>query len=184
MLVAGIDIGSRTTKTLLLEDGATRGQSMIYTGPDSAAAARAGFEEALKRAGGAWGDVGYIVATGYGRIIVPFAQESITEIACHARGVHSLFPSARTVLDMGGQDCKAIRVNAEGNHTNFAMNEKCAAGTGRFLEVMAEVLNVPLSEIGPLSLTSQEEVKVSSTCTVFAKSEVSYLVRRGVKKNL
>ncbi len=134
---------------------------------------------ALRQAGLALDDLSCIVSTGYGRVIVPFADEEVTELSCHARGTHSLFPGARTVLDMGGQDCKAVRCDEQGRLGDFAMNDKCAAGTGRFLELMADVLQVPLAEIGPLSLEATGEVRISNTCAVFAKSEVAALVRQG-----
>ena len=127
-------------------------------------------------------DLEYIVATGYGRINVPSADEIITEIACHAKGVNAVFPEARTILDMGGQDCKAIRVDHKGRHVGFAMNDKCAAGTGRFLDIMAQMLKVPLPEIGPLSLEAKEDIHISSVCVVFARSEVARHLRRGVSK--
>jgi len=124
-------------------------------------------------------DIGWVIATGYGRVIVPFANETVTEISCHARGANWLFPSVRTVLDMGGQDCKAIRCDDQGKLRNFIMNDKCAAGTGRFLEVMADVMELPLEDIGGLSLQAKEEIRINSTCTVFGKSEVVSLIRQG-----
>ena len=136
----------------------------------------------LAQSGLSMPDLKYIVATGYGRINVPSANEIITEIACHAKGVHALFPNARTILDMGGQDCKAIRIDEKGRHIGFAMNDKCAAGTGRFLEIMAQMLKVPLNEIGPLSLEAEEDLKISNVCVVFARSEVARHMRRGVSK--
>jgi len=126
--------------------------------------------------------LGYVVATGYGRIIVPFARETVTELTCHARGANWLFPSARAILDMGGQDCKAIRCGPQGQLENFIMNDKCAAGTGRFLELMARVLNLPLDDLGGLSLESEQEIKINSTCAVFAKSEVTTQLREGNDK--
>jgi predicted CoA-substrate-specific enzyme activase len=155
---------------------------IIETGPDSRESAEAVLSGVLEGTGIAREDLKGLVATGYGRINVPFANDIVTEIACHAKGVHFLFPRARTILDMGGQDCKAIRVDAAGNHVGFAMNDKCAAGTGRFLEVMASLLRVPLAEIGPLSLEATEDIEISSVCTVFARSEVARHLRRGVPK--
>lgn len=127
-------------------------------------------------------DIDWVIATGYGRIIVPFANETLTEISCHARGANWLFPSVRTVLDMGGQDCKAIRCDAQGRLLNFVMNDKCAAGTGRFLEVMSQVMELPLKDIGQLSLEVEDEIKINSTCTVFGKTEVAALIRQGKDK--
>jgi len=182
MIVAGIDVGSRTTAVVIWEEEKILSQSIIFTGYDSVETARRAMQEALRGTQLKMEDMSYVVGTGYGRIIIPFATESITEISCHAKGAHWYFPTVRTVLDMGGQDCKAIRVDGRGNHTNFVMNDKCAAGTGRFLDIMADTLKVPLEEIGPLSLTAKTEVKISNTCTVFAKSEVATLVRKGVRK--
>jgi predicted CoA-substrate-specific enzyme activase len=127
-------------------------------------------------------DMACIIATGYGRAAVPFAHGTITEISCHASGAHWLVPGVSTVLDMGGQDCKAIRVNERGEVTNFIINEKCAAGTGRFLEIIADALNVPLSEIGRLSLESTKDISFSAVCTVFVKSEAVAFMKQGVNK--
>jgi predicted CoA-substrate-specific enzyme activase len=182
MYVAGIDIGSATTKAAILNEDKVVADHIIETGPESRESAEAVIAGVLAAGGIRRDDLEYLVATGYGRINVPFAQDVITEIACHAKGVHFLFPSARTILDMGGQDCKAIRVDDVGNHVGFAMNDKCAAGTGRFLEVMASILKVPLEEIGPLSLEATEDIEISSICTVFARSEVARHLRRGVPK--
>jgi predicted CoA-substrate-specific enzyme activase len=124
-------------------------------------------------------DMDYIVATGYGRMVVPFAHASLTEISCHGRGAHRLVPGVSTILDMGGQDCKAIRVNERGEVTRFVMNDKCAGGTGRFMEIIAEVLEVPLFEIGELSLTSTKDIPFNRVCAVFAKSEAVALRRQG-----
>ena len=124
------------------------------------------------------------MATGYGRVVVPFADKNITEITCHARGAHFFTPTVRTILDMGGQDCKAIRCDEKGKVTTFLMNDKCAAGTGRAMEVMAGLLGIRLEDIGPLSLEAKgKEIKVSNTCVVFAKSEVLSLMRQGEPTN-
>jgi predicted CoA-substrate-specific enzyme activase len=120
-----------------------------------------------------------IVATGYGRTAVGFADKKVTEITCHARGVSHLMPEARTVIDIGGQDSKAMRVDGEGRVTDFVMNDKCAAGTGRFLEVMARALELPLDDLGSLSLASRNPCLISNLCTVFAESEVVFLRGEG-----
>jgi (R)-2-hydroxyacyl-CoA dehydratese activating ATPase len=133
MYFAGIDIGSAASKAVILNEEKIIAAHTIETGPESQGTAEAVMEGILDRSGLIQKDISFLVATGYGRINVPWAQEIITEIACHARGVHYLFPKARTVLDMGGQDCKAIRVDDTGHHIAFSMNDKCAAGTGRFL---------------------------------------------------
>ncbi|TET75536.1 MAG: 2-hydroxyglutaryl-CoA dehydratase [Dehalococcoidia bacterium] len=179
MIVAGVDIGASTSKTVLLEDTHILSYSIIATGGESANSARQALDEALIRAKLSLAEIGYIVATGYGRVIVPFSQETVTELSCHARGANWLFPSARTILDMGGQDCKAIRCDEMGRLQNFMMNDKCAAGTGRFLELMARVLGLSLDKLGELSLEARAEVKINSTCAVFAKSEVTSLIREG-----
>jgi predicted CoA-substrate-specific enzyme activase len=180
--VAGIDIGSATSKATILADDEIVAEHLIATGPASRESAEAVMHGVLDEAGLNIDDVSFTVATGYGRINVPFADKVVTEIACHARGVHHLFPNARTVLDMGGQDCKAIRVDSDGHHSAFAMNDKCAAGTGRFFEVMSTVLNVSLDGLGPLSLEAVGEPTISNICTVFARTEVSRLLRKGIPK--
>jgi len=179
VITAGVDIGSATSKVVLLNGDEVVCHSLIATGAESANSARRVMDEALQRSNLSPDDIAYIVATGYGRVIVPFAQETITELTCHARGANWLFPSARTILDMGGQDCKAIRCDEEGRLENFAMNDKCAAGTGRFLELMARVLGLSLDELGEVSLEATSEVMINSTCAVFAKSEVTSLIREG-----
>lgn len=179
MYVGGVDIGSASSKALIIEQDHVVAHAIIATGAESAASAERVMERALRQAGLRLDDLSYIISTGYGRVIVPFADEEVTELSCHARGAHWLFPGARTVLDMGGQDCKAIRCDERGRLGDFAMNDKCAAGTGRFLELMADVLQVPLDQIGPLSLESEARVRISNTCAVFAKSEVAALVRQG-----
>jgi predicted CoA-substrate-specific enzyme activase len=128
-------------------------------------------EEALTRARLSFADLGYIVATGYGRINVPFADKQVTEITCHAKGLHSLLPTARTIVDIGGQDSKGIKLK-NGKVASFVMNDKCAAGTGRFLEVIADALGVPLEKLGELSLSASAATTISNTCTVFAEQEV------------
>lgn len=168
---------------VLFEDGQVLSYSIIGTGAESADSAQRAMAAALAGVDHlSLGDIEYIIATGYGRVIVPFANETVTELSCHARGANWLFPSARTILDMGGQDCKAIRCDDKGRLQNFAMNDKCAAGTGRFLEVMASVMKLPLEQLGELSLEAKEEVKINNTCTVFAKSEVASLLRQGGDK--
>jgi predicted CoA-substrate-specific enzyme activase len=179
---AGIDIGSATSKATILSGDEVVADHLIATGPSSRESAEAVMAGALERASLAPDDISATVATGYGRINVPFANKVVTEIACHARGVHHLFPDARTVLDMGGQDCKAIRVDEDGHHTAFAMNDKCAAGTGRFFDVMSAVLAIPLERLGPVSLEAASRPAISSVCTVFARTEVTRLLRKGVPK--
>lgn len=184
MITAGVDVGSMSANALILRDDEIVSYSVIPTGADSPATARKALDDALDGTGLRLEDIEYIVSTGYGRVVVPFANKNVTEISCHARGAHWFFPEVRTILDMGGQDCKAIRCDENGKVTNFAMNDKCAAGAGRSMEVVSRLLNVPLEEIGPLSLDIQEApAPISSTCTVFAKSEMLALLRRGRHKN-
>ena len=180
-VVVGIDIGSLGAKAVLIGNHqvytalARTGLYMQDTADDLVAALTAA--AGLQRK-----DVQYVVATGYGRIALKFGDTPsriITEISCHARGAHYLLPNTRTIIDMGGHDCKAIRVEDDGSVGDFAMNDKCAAGTGRFLEVMANVFKVKLEELGPLALTATGLVPVSSTCTVFAESETISLLARG-----
>jgi len=182
MIVAGIDIGSLSAEVVILKDSKILSYSLIKTGPESTKTAYKAMDEALKGTNISLLDIKHIVSTGYGRVIAPFADENISEISCHAKGAQWLFPSVRTILDMGGQDCKAIRCNEEGKLIDFAMNDKCAAGTGRFLEVMAEAMELPIENIGKLSLQAKEVAPISSICIVFARSEVASLLRKGVDK--
>ncbi len=128
-------------------------------------------------------EVNYVVATGYGRVLVPFANENISEISCHVRGVNWYFPTVRTILDMGGQDCKAISIDNEGKVVNFVMNDKCAGGTGRFLEMIADVLTTPLTEIGEVALRSTSTIPFNTICAVFARSEAINCLKKGVAKS-
>jgi predicted CoA-substrate-specific enzyme activase len=167
---AGIDIGSTMTKVVIIDDKVEA--SLIGpTGPEHRRLANKAMEEALHRAGLQFENLSYIVATGYGRINVPFADRQVTEITCHARGLGSVLPSARTVIDIGGQDTKGIKIK-DGKVLNFVMNDKCAAGTGRFLEIIADSLGVLLTELGELSLKANRATPISNTCTVFAEHEV------------
>ncbi|MEN6616154.1 MAG: acyl-CoA dehydratase activase [Syntrophorhabdus sp.] len=167
---AGVDIGSTMTKVVILSDKIET--SLIGpTGPEHRKLANRVMEEALSQARLSFSDLTYIVATGYGRINVPFADRQITEITCHAKGLQSLLPSVKTVVDIGGQDSKGIKIQ-NGRVMNFVMNDKCAAGTGRFLEIIADSLGVPLNKLGEISLSAQSIAPVSSTCTVFAEQEI------------
>ncbi|HPQ67763.1 MAG TPA: acyl-CoA dehydratase activase [bacterium] len=178
---AGIDIGSLSTETLLIDaDRNVVASNIIPTGASSIKASQQSFSMALEQAGLAAEQIAFCVSTGYGRNKVSFAQAKVTEITCHARGAHVLHPDTQTVIDIGGQDSKAIRIDSHGAVINFLMNDKCAAGTGRFLEVMARALEVDLDELGPLALKSDKDLKVSSVCTVFAESEVVSLIGDGL----
>jgi predicted CoA-substrate-specific enzyme activase len=184
MITLGVDIGSLTGKALILGDNEILAWDLILTGPDSVETGTAVTGNVLRKAGLSLDDMDFIVSTGYGRIVIPFAHKNISEISCHAKGSHWFFPSARTILDMGGQDCKAIRCDENGKVTDFIMNDKCAAGAGRSMGIMADLLNVALEDIGELSLAGERGgVPISSTCVVFARSEVLSYLRQGVSKN-
>lgn len=176
----GIDIGASTAKAVVFDDGIVS-KAIIPSKFDTERTAEAVFEKGLEKAGLTKDDIEYTVATGYGRIMVPMASKTITEITCHARGAYYLDNKVRTVIDIGGQDSKGISLD-NGRVQDFVMNDKCAAGTGRFLEVMARALEVELEELGGLSMKSQEKVSISSTCTVFAESEVISYKNQGRKK--
>jgi len=184
IISAGIDVGSVSSQAVILADGKLYAYSNMRTGSDSPKSAENAMNWALEGTGMTLDDVHYVVGTGYGRVNVPFAKRAITEIACHARGANFMYgPTIKTVLDMGGQDCKAIRVDEKGKVVAFLMNDKCAAGTGRGMEVFADLLGVHITKVGEMSLQVEEEPPmVSSTCVVFAKSEASGLLREGWPK--
>lgn len=171
--VAGVDVGSTQAKGVVADgEGCIVGRALLDMEQNMASAAADVFHLALADAGLEPEEVAYTVATGYGRYRVDFGDAQVTEIACHARGAVAAFPDTRTVLDIGGQDTKAIRVADSGEVENFAMNDKCAAGTGRFLGACSLALELPLAELGPLALRSTAPVSISTTCTVFAESEI------------
>lgn len=179
---AGVDVGSTQTKAVVLDEaGAIVGRALIDTGANVVVAAENAFLAALAQGGVSEVQVGFVIGTGYGRYRVTFGHTQVTEISCHGRGAIHMFPATRTVLDMGGQDTKAIRVGPTGDIVDFCMNDKCAAGTGRFLGAVAAALDIPLSELGTIALTSNKPVKISTTCTVFAESEVLSWLGRGKK---
>jgi len=182
---AGVDVGSVSSQAVIMVDGKLYAYSNMRTGSDSPVSAQKAIDWAMEGTGLGLKDIHFIVGTGYGRVNVPFAHKSITEIACHARGGNFMYgPRVRTILDMGGQDCKAIHCDERGKVTAFLMNDKCAAGTGRGMEVFADLLQVPIEEVGDLSLSVGEEPEpVSSTCVIFAKSEAASLLRKGWEKN-
>jgi len=184
LITAGVDIGSVSSKAAILADDKIHAYSLFRTGFNSPDSAVRVMNVLLEETGLKMEDIGYVIGTGYGRVNVPFAHKTVTEISCHARGAHFLNPAARTILDMGGQDCKVISCDARGRVVDFLMNDKCAAGTGRGLEVMADLLEVPIAEIGRLSLEVDEEPPpISSTCVVFAKTEAVGLLREGWSLN-
>jgi predicted CoA-substrate-specific enzyme activase len=180
MVAAGIDIGSLSTETVIFDnEKGIRGYSIVLTGGSSREAAQRSLQEAASSAQVARDQIGRIVSTGCGREIAEFADRKVTEITCIAKGVNHLFPQCRTIIDIGGQDTKVIRVDEKGRVLEFDMNDKCAAGTGRFLEVMARALAVELDEMGGRSLRHSHDLQISSICTVFAESEVVSLVSEG-----
>ena len=183
MITAGIDIGSRASKAVVLKDGKLVASFIGDTGAESVVTSKATMAKTLEGTGIIFEDIEYIVATGYGRVLVPFANENISEISCHARGINYYFPTVKTILDMGGQDCKAISVDSEGKVTNFVMNDKCAGGTGRFLEMIADVLGVPLSQIGETALQSRSAIPFNTICAVFARTEAVSYLRKGTSRS-
>ncbi len=181
IISAGVDVGSVSTQAVVMVDSKIYCYASMRTGSDSPDSANNAIDWALEGTGLTLDKIEFAVGTGYGRVNVPFADRAITEIACHGRGANFIYgPEIRTVLDMGGQDCKAIRVDNRGKVTAFLMNDKCAAGTGRGMEVFADLLQVHINDVGEMSLKVEEEPEpVSSTCVVFAKSEAVGLLRKG-----
>lgn len=173
MLVGGVDVGSTQTKAIVMDDEPKiLGRALIDTGAKVGEAAQAAFSLALADAGAKEGDTSAVIGTGYGRYKVDFGEAQVTEISCHARGAVYLFPNTRSVLDIGGQDTKAIRTGEAGQVVDFSMNDKCSAGTGRFLGAASQALEIPLEELGPLALRAKDPVTMTTTCTVFAESEI------------
>ena len=185
IITAGVDVGSVSSQTVIMVDGELYAYSNMRTGSSSPDSAHKATAWAMEGTGMTLDDIGFVIGTGYGRVNVPFSNKAITEIACHARGANFMYgPTVRTVLDMGGQDCKVIRCDERGKVTAFAMNDKCAAGTGRGMEVFADLLAIPINDVGKMSLDVEEEPQpVSSTCVVFAKSEATGLLREGWQKS-
>lgn len=182
MITVGIDIGSLSADAVVLRDGKIFGYSVIPTGSNSETAAQSVYDAVLSSTGLTPNDVDAVAATGYGRSSVPFCSRAITEITCHAVGARFLCSEVSSVIDIGGQDSKVIRLDSDGRVEDFAMNDKCAAGTGRFLEVMAHALESKLESLGDISAQSTQLIKISSTCTVFAESEVVSLIAKGTPK--
>ncbi|MDA8141010.1 MAG: acyl-CoA dehydratase activase [Desulfobacteraceae bacterium] len=171
-MVAGCDVGSLATKAVIMERRRVVAAAIVRSGPKPAASAQAAMDQALAQAGCGLSDIAYCVGTGYGREKISFMNESLSEISCHGKGAQFLVPSARSVIDIGGQDCKVIRLDAKGSLVKFVTNDKCASGTGRFLEVMAKVLNIAVAELGELALKSRDPVTLASMCTVWAQADV------------
>jgi bzd-type benzoyl-CoA reductase Q subunit len=184
VITAGVDVGSVGSKAVIMVDGEIYSWSVMRTGSNSSDSAKKVMDWAMEGTGLELKDFNYIVGTGYGRVNVPMANRAITEIACHAKGANYIWGSTvRTVLDVGGQDVKAIRCDERGKVVSFLMNDKCAAGTGRGMEVIADLLKIPIEDVGKVSLSVNKEPKpVSSTCVVFAKTEAVGLLRKGWSK--
>ena len=179
---AGVDVGSTQTKAVIVDEaGEIAGRALIDTGANVITAAESAFARALASGQLNETDVEYVIGTGYGRYRVTFGNAQVTEISCHGRGAVHMFPLTRTVVDMGGQDTKAIRVSPSGEIVDFCMNDKCAAGTGRFLGAASAALDIPLDELGGVALRAERAVKISTTCTVFAESEVLSWLGKGKK---
>ncbi|MFX1280395.1 MAG: acyl-CoA dehydratase activase [Promethearchaeota archaeon] len=181
MIVAGCDVGSLTGKAVILKDGKVLSYSIVPTTPKPERTAKNAMDAALIKENLSLNDIEFIVGTGYGRVKIPFANSEISELTCHGRGAHSFIPSIRTIIDVGGQDCKVIKVDKNGKILDFAMNDKCAAGTGRFLEVMAKTLELKLEELGPISLEAKNQAKITAQCSVFAETEVVSLMADGIE---
>ncbi len=183
MYVLGIDSGSTSTNAVIMDGNREiKAFSVVRTGAKSGESADRILGEVLGKAGLKREDISWIVSTGYGRVSIPFADENVTEISCHGRGAHYFNPRIRTILDIGGQDSKAIRLDEKGEVVDFVMNDKCAAGTGRFLEAIARTLEIDISEVGPVALQSREAIEITSMCTVFAESEVISLIANNKEK--
>ena len=183
ILAAGVDIGSTTAKASIIFNDEIHFGPILSTGANPTEAGEKALKEVISKVNVGNIDRKYIVATGYGRVKAPFADETVTEISCHGRGAHYIAPNTHTVIDIGGQDAKAISLGEDGRVIDFALNDKCAAGTGRFLEFASKlVLEVPLEDLGKLSMNSNNPAKISSTCTVFALTEIVSLLAEGTRK--
>ena len=179
---AGVDVGSTQTKAIIVnENEEIVSRALVDTGANVVQAAENAFREVLISGDVREEEVEFVVGTGYGRYRVTFGNTQVTEISCHARGAIKMFPNTHTVIDMGGQDTKAIRVSPTGEVLDFCMNDKCAAGTGRFLGAASMALEIPLDNLGPTALLAEKPVRISTTCTVFAESEVLSWLGKGKK---
>lgn len=182
MLFGGIDVGSLSAQAVILKDNAIFSYGSIRVKPNPVESATTAMEIALKEKGLTFKDIDYCVSTGYGRDKLQsegLAQDNMSEISCHGKGAHWVLPQVRTIIDIGGQDAKVIRVDAEGELENFVMNDKCAAGTGRFLDVMSKTLGIPVEELGPLSFQAKTVIEMSNRCSIFCETEVHHYLQRG-----
>lgn len=182
MIFAGCDVGSLTGKAVILQDNEIKAHEIMRVRPRPEQTAQEVMTKALNKAGLTFDDLTYCVSTGYGRERIPFAQSSISEISCHGRGAHWVNPEVRTIIDIGGQDLKVIRVDRFGYMADFTMNDKCAAGTGRFLENMAKIMGLSLDELGPQAFEATQPVGITKTCTVLAQFDVLCLLTDGETK--
>jgi benzoyl-CoA reductase subunit D len=183
MIVAGVDVGNQTGKALIMrDDGVVLAKAVVTAAEEAAVVAEQALAAALAQAGLQQSDIDAIVATGVGRNGVPFAHRTLTEVSCDAKGAVHLFPSARTVIDIGAEDARGLRCDENGKVLDFVMNDKCASGAGVFIEAMAKALEISLAEMGEMSLRSTEEVDINCTCAVFAESEVVSLIHRRVPR--
>jgi predicted CoA-substrate-specific enzyme activase len=176
---AGIDLGSTMTKVVVVdEEGKTLSALIGPTGAEHRRLANKVMSDALKQADLTFDEISYVVATGYGRINVPFADRQVTELTCHAKGIASFFPAVRTAIDIGGQDAKGLKI-LNGKLVNFVINDRCAAGTGRFLDVLVGTLGLRIDELGEISLRATQKLRISSLCTLFAQMEINALLSQG-----
>lgn len=180
MIVAGCDVGSLTAKAVIMKNKKIMGSAIIKSKPRPQDSADAVMEKALAAAKLASKDIQYCIGTGYGREKIEFVNDIASEIKCHGKGARWMLPSVETIIDIGGQDCKAMRIDENGNVARFSTNDKCASGTGRFLEVMAKVLNINIDELGKLSKKSKDPITLSSTCTVWAQADIIKYINSGV----
>jgi (R)-2-hydroxyacyl-CoA dehydratese activating ATPase len=184
-MFAGIDVGSLTAEALVIHEGRIVGSEIISVFPNPVDSARAAMDALLSRKGLTWKDLKYTISTGYGREKIQhhgLAQETLSEISCHGSGAHTLDPEVRTIIDIGGQDAKVIKLDAKGGLDDFVMNNKCAAGTGHFLEAMSRALGVGLEDLGPLAMKAKKPIAMSNRCTIYVETEVIHYLQRGASR--
>lgn len=179
-ITAGCDVGSLTSKAIIMKAKKIIGSHIIKSKPRPKDSAQEAMKGALISAGIELDEIDYCVGTGYGREKIPFVSEIVSEISCHGKGARWLLPSAQTVIDIGGQDCKTMKIDRDGNVVRFMTNDKCASGTGRFLEVMAQVLGIDIGQLGPMTAKSKHPVTMASACTVWAQADVIKYVNSGM----
>ncbi|HOD72776.1 MAG TPA: acyl-CoA dehydratase activase [Deltaproteobacteria bacterium] len=179
MFVAGCDVGSLSAKAVIMKDGSIVASHVMFARPEPGESARAVMDEALKKAGLSMGEIACCVGTGYGRNSIPFAQSAESEIACHGKAAQWLNPEVRMVIDIGGQDAKAIRIDGAGKVVRYAYNDRCASGTGRFLEIMAGAMGIDIEAMGDISSRAKNPVSLSNQCVVFAETEIISLINAG-----